>query len=243
MLFVEREGDESLPALVLLHGLGGNGAVWDGVRRILAGRYRFVVPDFAGHGYSPRATNYSLGRHAADVAALLKPGTRVRILGHSMGGAVGLILATGWFGIAVEKVVALGMKLNWTAEEMAKMGQPFPVRWFETREEAATRFLRVGGLADALTPDARTVERGIVSEAGRWRLAADPETVRVVGPESAALIAGARQMDTPVRFACGTRDPLVGLEEMRHYDPAAVTVEGGHNAHVENPTAVADLVA
>jgi pimeloyl-ACP methyl ester carboxylesterase len=243
MLFTETEGDESLPTLLLLHGLGGNGAVWDGLRQALAGKYRFVAPDFAGHGYSPRETNYSLGRHAADVAALVKPGTRLRILGHSMGGAVGLILATGWFGIHVEDVTVLGMKLNWTEEEMAKMGQPFPVRWFDTREEAAQRFLRVGGLAEALGPDSRVVERGIVSEAGRWRLAADPETVRVVGPESAALIAAARGVGVPIRFAAGSRDPLVSLVEMQAYEPASVTVEGGHNAHVENPRAVAGLLA
>ncbi|MGC1302642.1 MAG: alpha/beta hydrolase, partial [Caulobacteraceae bacterium] len=176
-------------------------------------------------------------------AALLPPGARLRILGHSMGGAVGLILATGWFGVTVEHVVTIGMKMNWTAEEAAKMGRPYPVRWFDTRGAAAERFLLVSGLAGKTTADARMVDRGIVEEDGRWRLAADPLTVGVVGPETPDLIAAAKAAGTTVRLACGTEDPLVRLEEMTPFDPHAVRLPGGHNLHVETPAAVAGLLA
>ncbi len=243
MLFAENQGDENGPIVLLLHGLGVNGAAWDAVRAALPRSLRVIAPDFAGHGLSPRETNYSLGRHAADVAALLPSGAKVRVIGHSMGGAVGLLLATGWFGVAVERLVALGMKLNWTPEEAAKMGRPFPVRWFDTREEAAQRFMAVTGLAGVGSASARVVERGVVEEGGRWRLATDPETVRVVGPETPAMIAAAAASGAAIQLVCGMRDPLVSLPEMRHFDPAAFTVDGGHNAHVENPGAIAGLMA
>jgi pimeloyl-ACP methyl ester carboxylesterase len=50
-------------------------------------------------GVEPSA--YSFGQHAADVAALLRPGEPVVVVGHSMGGVVGLALASGWFGVDV----------------------------------------------------------------------------------------------------------------------------------------------
>jgi len=244
VLYAEQQGPDDAPIVLLLHGLGVNGAAWDGVRDALPEGLRVVVPDFAGHGRSPRETNYSLGRHAANVAALLTPGARVRILGHSMGGAVGLILASGWFGITVERLVTIGMKMGWTTEETAKMGRPYPVRWFDTREAAAERFLLVTGMSKAARPEARVVEHGIVQdEDGRWRLACDPETVRVVGPETPALIAAAKASGAEIHLVCGTEDPMVGLDEMRAFDPAATQLPGGHNLHVETPAAVAGLLA
>jgi len=242
VLFFEESGDRSGPVVLLLHGLGVNGAVFDRVRARLAGTVRVIVPDFAGHGRSPRRKNYSLGQHAADVAALLPAGAAIRVLGHSMGGAVGLMLATGCFGVTVERVVTLGMKLNWTPEETAKMGRPFPVRWFDTREEAARRFVTVTGLKDIVSLEDRLVERSLVEDGGRFRLATDPETVRVVGPQIPAIITAATASGAVIGLCCGARDPLVTLAEMRRFDPAAFTIEGGHNAHVENADAVVELI-
>lgn len=241
-LHVETTGPEDGPIVLLLHGLSVNGAVWDGVRDRLAATHRVIVPDFAGHGLSPRVGNYSLGRHAVDVAAWLPAGSRVDIIGHSMGGAVGLILASGWFGITVTRTVTIGMKMSWTAEESLKMGRPFPVRRFGSRDKAAQRFLTVTGLAGLADADARVVRHGIVEDEGSWRLAADPEITRVVGPETPAIIAAARAGGAAIRLVCGTRDPLVTLPEMLAFDAEARTIEGGHNLPVEAPEDVAGLL-
>lgn len=239
MLFCEQHGDATAPAVLLLHGLGTNGAVWDDVCARLPRTLRVIVPDFAGHGRSPRRQNYSLGRHAADVAALLPAGAAISVLGHSMGGGVGLMLATGWFGVTVDRVVTVGMKMDWTPEELARMGRPFPVRWFDSREDAARRFLTVTGLAGIMPAEARAVERSLLEDGGRFRLATDPETVRVVGPHTAAMIAAATASGAVVRLTCGSHDPMVALADLRRFDPSAFTIEGGHNAHVENAEAVA----
>ena len=96
MLHVETIGSGS-PALVLLHGLGVNGAVWQPLVAALRDwPGRIVVPDFRGHGRSPHVRPYGVGQHAADIAALFAQGERVHIVGHSMGGQVGLMLASGW---------------------------------------------------------------------------------------------------------------------------------------------------
>jgi len=145
-LFVETIGSGE-PTLVLLHGLGVNGATFKPLVRVLKWPGRVIVPDLRGHGRSPHAKHYGLAHFAADIADLLDPNARVQVVGHSMGGGVGLVLASGFFGVAVERVTAFGVRMKWTAEDLSK-GAAFadsPVRWFDTREAAVERFLRVAG--------------------------------------------------------------------------------------------------
>jgi pimeloyl-ACP methyl ester carboxylesterase len=232
-------GGSGSPTLLLLHGVGGNAGVWCNLRRHLASEWpgRWIAPDLRGHGRSFHCAPYSFGAHAADVAALLGSEERVICLGHSMGGVVGIALASGWFGVEVAQVVAIGVKIVWQSEEVAK-AQNFArsaVRWFETRDEAVQRFLRATGLARLVDPDSECVARGIQECDGRFRLAMDP-AANLAGDPIEPFI---RAMSAPLRLAAGDRDPMVTLDEMRRYDPGATLIEGaGHNAHVEAPERV-----
>jgi pimeloyl-ACP methyl ester carboxylesterase len=242
-LWVDGGGSGS-PALLLLHGQGATAAVWQGVLPLLAARWpgRWVAPDLRGHGRSEHRAPYAFGTYAADLAGLFAPGEEVVVLGHSMGGAVAIALASGWFGLAVRQVIAFGVKLAWTPEEIAKAQElaRAPVRWFATREEAVERYLRVSGLKGLVGPEAAA--SGIVEEGGRFRLAADPGITAVVGgPPIADLIAAMR---APLRLAAGERDPMVTPEQMRRFDPGAVVLPGlGHNPHVEAPEQLWRMVA
>jgi len=146
-LYVECQGNTADPVL-LLHGLGCNGAVWDSLVELLLKRgLGTVVPDFSGHGRSAWSSQYSLEQQAAAVAMVLPRGRALKIIGHSMGATVGLLLASGRFGVRVSKLFAIGLKIDWSQEEMDRMGEIRPMRLFATRPEAAQRFLRVTGLA------------------------------------------------------------------------------------------------
>jgi len=87
------------PALVLIHGLGASAgqAFVDVCRRAPLSERRCILPDLLGFGHSdhPSAFLYSIEDHAASVAALLDDlGLRgASVLGHSMGGAVAIVLA------------------------------------------------------------------------------------------------------------------------------------------------------
>jgi pimeloyl-ACP methyl ester carboxylesterase len=242
-LYVEEHGSGPR-TLLLLHGLGANGAVWTPLVARLRPRFagRIVVPDLRGHGRSPHATRYGYGQHAADVAALVATDAPVHVVGHSMGAAIGLVLASGWFGIAVEGVLGFGMKVTWTGAELDKLAAlaRAPVRWFDTRAEAADRFLRVSGLVGLVAPDSPVVAAGVVAEAGRWRLAADAATVSAAGPPPEDLVAGARAR---VVLGCGAADALVGIAALRRLAPDALELAGlGHNLHVEDPDALARVI-
>jgi pimeloyl-ACP methyl ester carboxylesterase len=235
-LWVESGGSGS-PTLLMLHGLGANAAVWERMLPSIEARWpgRWLAPDLRGHGRSAHGAPYSVGTHAADVAQLLLPGEQVVVLGHSMGGAVAMTLASHWFGVAVRAVIAFGVKLAWTAEEIGR-GRELaraPVRWFATRAEAVERYLLVSGLKDLIDPGSAAVALGIVEDGGRFRLAADPGIANAVGAPIETVIGA---MMAPLHLAAGERDPMVSLEQMRQFDPAAKLLPRlGHNPHVEAP--------
>jgi pimeloyl-ACP methyl ester carboxylesterase len=242
------------PVLVLLHGLGLNGAVWEPFVAHLAGwPGRIVIPDLRGHGRSPHADAYSTEAQAADVAALVQSERGVYVIGHSMGGMIALVLTDGRHAVDVRGVFAFGLKVVWTDGELAKLAEVAykPARRFPTREKACVRFLRTNGLAGLVNTGAPVVDAGIVPDGDGWRLAADPRTCLMVnasaaphsGDVGAFAAATWRASTAPRRLACGSRDALVTLDELRALDPDAIALgDVGHNVHVEDPGALFEAV-
>jgi len=233
--------------LVLLHGMGANASVWERLLPLIERSWpgRWLAPDLRGHGRSVRAGPYGFGIHAADVAGLIDaeaPGP-VTLVGHSFGGAVAALVASGWFGPRVRDVAAFGVKIDWTPDETAKArelaGRPAPV--FITRDEATTRYLRVSGLTGLAQASSATAAAGVIGTDGRFQVAMDPRAYGAVGPSVEGLL---RLAEAPLRLAAGERDPMVTLERMRRIDPTARVFDGaGHNAHWEAPEQVWDFIA
>ncbi|MFI7078674.1 alpha/beta fold hydrolase [Micromonospora sp. NPDC049903] len=238
----EESGDRAV--LVLLHGMGGTGDVWLPWAPLLQERWpgRWSAPDLAGHGAAPPLPEYSFTALADRVAGSLAPGDRIVVLGHSLGGVVGLALAAADRGVAVDAVVGLGIKAVWSPAELARAADlaARPVTWFGTREEAARRYLRVAGLTGLLGPEQPAVDAGLRQVDGRWRLAMDPAAFAVGEPDLAALLA---TIDVPVLLARGEHDTMVTDDQLRAYGVPVVTLPGlGHHAHVEDPAAVLALL-
>jgi pimeloyl-ACP methyl ester carboxylesterase len=231
------EGGSGDPLLVLLHGLGATSDVWTGWWPMLAQRWpgRWIAPDLPGHGGSPPLTAYTFDGFAAAVAGIVPPGARTVVLGHSLGGVVGLALASGRFPVPVQAVTGLGIKVVWTGEDLdrAQALAHRPTAWFASRDEAAARYLRVSGLAGLVPAGDPAVDPGLREQDGRWRLAMDPGAFAVGAPDMAQLLA---QSQAPVTLARGEHDPMNTDEQLARLGAVAVTLPGlGHNAHVENP--------
>jgi len=232
-----QEGGNGEPLLVLLHGLGATGDVWGGWRPWLAQRWpgRWIAPDLPGHGGSPPLAAYTFDGFAGAVAGIVPPGARAVVLGHSLGGVVGLALASGRFAVPVQAVIGLGIKVAWTDEELdrARAVAQRPLAWFASRDEAAARYLRVSGLGGLLPAGDPAVDAGLREQGGRWRLAMDPGAFAVGAPDMAQLLA---RSQAPVTLARGEHDPMNTDEQLAGLGAPTVTLPGlGHNAHAESP--------
>ena len=108
-----RSGGSGEHLLLLLHGLGATGAVWDRLLPLVESSWSgaWAVPDLRGHGRSIAEPPYGYALHAADMASLAASSgaSRVTVLGHSFGGVVGSVLAGGWYGVEVAGGVGVGV--------------------------------------------------------------------------------------------------------------------------------------
>jgi pimeloyl-ACP methyl ester carboxylesterase len=225
--------------LLLLHGLGATGEVWSGFVDTVGDGWPgpILVPDLPGHGRSRGLARYSFGSLAAALARALEPGRPALVLGHSLGGVLGLTLGSGWFGIPVPAVCGLGMKVRWTAAELAKAAAlaARPATTFATRGEAMDRALRVAGL-HGLTPE---LPGAIIHAPAGWQLTLDNGVFGVGAPDLAGLLAACRGL---VILAAGENDPMCPAAHLAEFGAPVLLGGLGHNAHVEEPQALRPLL-
>jgi len=86
------------PVVLCLHGLMRNSRDFGALAAQLAARYRVIVPDVRGRGFSardPNFNNYQIPVYLQDVLTLLAGlgAARVSIIGTSMGGLMAMLLA------------------------------------------------------------------------------------------------------------------------------------------------------
>ena len=229
MLHVERGGNG--PLLVLLHGLGATGEVWQDVVSEWHGSW--LVPDLPGHGRSTPIERYSFGSFAASIANVV-PREPVIVIGHSLGGVVGLALASGWFGVKVTTCIGVGIKVQWTDDEMAKAQAlaAKPGKVFATEEEAVERASKMAGVP---------LQHGVSEVDGGWTPSLDMKAFGVGRPDMPGLIMAA---EAEIVLAAGENDPMSPQEHLKELVPEPVEFPGaGHNVHVESPSSLTRLLA
>jgi pimeloyl-ACP methyl ester carboxylesterase len=85
------------PPLLLLHGWGGSSLSFAAVIPALEQRFRLLIPDLPGFGFSePPAAAWGSADYARVVAGLIESASAkpLDVLGHSFGGKVAVALAT-----------------------------------------------------------------------------------------------------------------------------------------------------
>jgi pimeloyl-ACP methyl ester carboxylesterase len=228
--------------VLLLHGLGATGEVFAGFERVLADTWAggWLTVDLPGHGRSAWDPPYTFARHAEAVRRLLRHDRDTVVVGHSMGGVVALELADGR-GPVPRAVVAFGIKVTWPQEHAAAAARlaARPVTHVAHRSEAVARYLKLAGLTDLVDPE-DAGDAGVVETPEGWRVAQDQATFGVGIPDMAGLLARAA---CPVVLARGEHDQMVSDEDIEALGRRPVTLGGlGHNAHVEDPAAVVELL-
>lgn len=96
-LHVVTSGSPSAPPLLMLHCWTGNWTAWDSTMRLLDGKFQFIVPDLLGFGDSskPIGDHYQMDKQANQMRQIVRDfgHDKVSIIGHSMGGTIGLTFA------------------------------------------------------------------------------------------------------------------------------------------------------
>ncbi len=91
----ETLGQDSAPAIVLIHGLFGDLDNLKSISRALSDSYYVINVDLRNHGQSPWADSMSFSAMAKDVLAVLDTLNieQAHLLGHSLGGKVAMEIA------------------------------------------------------------------------------------------------------------------------------------------------------
>ncbi|MCX7566120.1 alpha/beta fold hydrolase [Sulfitobacter sp. F26169L] len=114
-------GADNVPLLVLVHGSGWHGMQFDRLGKALQGSADIIAPDLRGHGTAPdrRGDIDYIGQLEDDladmIAAVVKPGQKVIMGGHSSGGGLVVRFAGGEHGSLLDGAVLLAPFLKYNA--------------------------------------------------------------------------------------------------------------------------------
>lgn len=231
-------GAPGAPVLLLLHGLASSGATWSRFAAALPAEFSWLAVDLPGHGRSAHNGPYSFGQFAQATAQAVRPlpDGPLTVVGHSLGGAVALLLGSGLFGLPVSRVVLIGTKLTWSPAELdsARAVAAKAPKVFATRADAESFWRKVAGIDQEAVVDSADV---VTEDGGGWRLSYDQAAAALgAAPVRALLplVAG------EVVIARGEHDPLLSAADAAALDAHTVTVAGtGHSPHVEDPRQLA----
>jgi len=242
--YTEIPGDD--PPLLWLHGLMCSSTgelIQAAVQPELRGRRQLLI-DFLGYGYSDRPTGfgYTLEDHARTIVALIDDLalSECGVIGHSMGGGVGILVAAARPHIVSLLIMAegrLGLDPDGPDPIAAQSEQDFVERGFADLLDGQTRD------AEALPDGLRAAHLGIT---------------RLVAPHALhrAEVARGRETDPPLRALVkdlqvprwyldgaesepwGPRDDLeaAGVE-------FKVVPDTGHMMALQNPRGLAETIA
>jgi esterase len=88
-------GSESLPPLIVLHGLLGSSDNWNSFGKIFGERFRTFIPDARNHGRSPHSDVFNYQAMADDIVEFIIQHriSSTSLMGHSMGGKAAALTA------------------------------------------------------------------------------------------------------------------------------------------------------
>jgi len=140
-------GPESAPPVVLLHGVTGHARSWDALARDLSADFRVIALDQRGHGDSDRAPDgdYRVATMAGDLTGFVDALglERFALVGHSMGGRVGIAYADG-HAARIERIciVDIGPEIHAPGMERIRQMMAGAPERIESEEQAVEFVLR-----------------------------------------------------------------------------------------------------
>lgn len=215
-MHVATHGPVDAPAVLLLHGGGVAGWMWQPVRERLAHDHRLIVPDLPGHDRSAGETYHS---HARTVEALMgvlgEVGGRVSVAGFSLGAQLAVLLAANAPAL-VERVMVVSAQAEPSAAPgftLGLLGATAGLARLErfARSQAKTLFIPGTLLDDYVRTSASVSKQTLLTVVGEnIRFTVPPEWAHF--PRAALILAGGRERGVMRRSAHLLHDALPGSE-------------------------------
>ncbi|MDE2369908.1 MAG: alpha/beta fold hydrolase [Burkholderiales bacterium] len=212
------------PVLILLHGAGLNGHMWDAALRRLDPRWRYIALDLPGHG-SHQAEDFTLEAAAASVAraAQAVSPAPVILVGDSLGGYVAMASAAAVPPQQLRGLVLAGCSHDVTWHDRARLWvQSTFVRALIARSTEREFFTRAVAKVGFVGEDARNVVAGGMALRGF-----EQGAQAIAGVDFRAKLAAIPQ---PVLIANGTLD----LSNMQQEDLFLAAARHGSKVNFEN---------
>jgi len=242
-------GDPANPPLLILHGVTGHSWEFDRMADDLADRFHIFALDQRGHGASEWAPDYATDRMAEDVADVLAALDidRVNIIGHSMGGIVGYLLAARCPDL-IERLVVIDVGPETVASECGAaitndvLGY-YASSSFDTPDAAVDDYL-----CGTTGPKAAELRRFVLhnlrhQDDGRWTWRFDARGLHAsFGPDmpSADLQwAALRAVTCPTLFVRGslsealTDDTVSQIERTLRNGSVVPIADANHDIHID----------
>jgi pimeloyl-ACP methyl ester carboxylesterase len=259
-------GDADKPPLLALHGWLDNAGSFDALAPRLAARWRVIAPDLRGHGRSchiPPGAWYHYVDYFDDLHALAAHfgGTRIDLLGHSLGGTlaslfaalyperVGTLLLVEALGPLTTTLEDALPQLRRALDQHAAFAARRPLRVFATLEEAIEARMRANDLPEAAAR--ALVERGVNAVAGGFVWSSDPR-LTLASPqrydeEQVLAMLGAIRARTLLLLARPATsylpEAMMSARAARVADIRIIRLDGGHHLHLTRAPGVAEAIA
>ena len=197
--------EQPIGDIILIPGLSSSPEVWDGLTEALKDRYRIHrihVQGFAGAPAEDNATGPVAAPVAEDIARYISEQrlTKPAVIGHSMGGTIGMMLAAR-HPDAVGKLMVVDMvpfmgamfgPPGTTAESVAPIAEQIyqgmanspPEAYNAQAEASVTGMINTESLRAGPLEDTRTSDQAVSSSAFRELILSDlrPELPRITAP-------------------------------------------------------------
>jgi pimeloyl-ACP methyl ester carboxylesterase len=235
-------GEPGRPGLIMLHGGSAHSGWWDHIAPFFAETHYVVAPDLSGHGDSDRRSNYFTEFWVQEVEAIAKiastDGNPPIHIGHSLGGRAPIILDVAKPGlisrvIAVDTILADALPVPRTDEASLR-----PLRVYETRAQAAARWIPIPTRPLALPYVAAHVgEESVAAVDGGYSWKFDNR----INTEDTSLRGALENSTLPITWICseyGLIDAAARAEVQAAIGDRVEIIElpvAGHHAMLDQP--------
>jgi pimeloyl-ACP methyl ester carboxylesterase/acyl carrier protein len=259
-------GPEAGPLVLCLHGILEQGAAWSEVAMGLVEKgYRVVAPDLRGHGRSDHAakgSSYNLLDFLGDIDAIVDKLTdkAFTLVGHSLGSVIAALFASVRPQkvknlVLVETILPGEVNPDEATEQIAThldyLASPPKHSVFPDVATAAERLYQATpalskSLAMKLAKRITEPCKGGV----RWRWASSLLTraaINLNGISKSKYLGILKQIKVPITLVYGDKSNFNREEDLSQQQAAMpqakkIIVSGGHNLHLEAPSALAQVI-